>query len=159
MIRPLRARHRAIVFALAAGLPLLFWSALLARDAELEARGLAPDASTSGACIEVQWQDEHRWPGLAITTRVGRSTSDAQQAVCELEAREPLAHPDLLLYWSPTATLPAAAALPADAFLLGAWAHARRCFELPAGFAEQPGHLTLFSLGHSKVLASASLEH
>lgn len=155
MIRPLRARHRAIFFVLAVGLPILFWSALLARDSEVEALTLAPELSESGPCLTVEWEDEQRWPGLAITTRVGHSVSAGQQAACELEAREPLKQPDLLLYWSPSAP---SGSLPEDAYLLGAWAAARGCFLLPSAYGEQAGHLTLFSLGHGAVVASASLE-
>ena len=154
MILPLRARHRAIFIALAVGLPILFWSALLARHPALLSRELGPEAV--GLCLDAEWQDDERWGELAITTRLGRSTSDAQQAACELESREPLKQPDLLVYWSPGAP---AGVLPDDAFLLGAWGDSRRCFVLPAAFVDGPGHLTLFSLGHGEIFASASLEH
>jgi hypothetical protein len=62
--------------------------------------------------------------------------------------------------WSPSAP---SGSLPEDAYLLGAWAAARGCFALPPAFGEEAGegagHLTLFSLGHGAVVASASLEH
>lgn len=163
MIRPLRARHRTLMFALSFTLPLLFAAGLLARGGgagALEpvagsAPELTPSAGLGSACIEAEWRDDERWSGLAITTRVGRAAANPEQRVCELEAREPLAEPDLLLYWSVEASLDQ---LSADAYLLGAWDASRRCFALPAGFATAPGHLTLFSLGHGRVVGTASLE-
>ena len=155
MIRPLRSRHRVMVFSLAVCLPILFWAGLLARGSGAGAVRLDPALGGAAACLAVSWEDPDRWPGLAITTRVGRQVGDLEGPGCELEPRRSLEHPDVLLYWS---AVPPAGALSEDAFLLGGWGDARRCFPLPAEFETTPGHLTLFSLAHGQILASASLE-
>ena len=76
-------------------------------------------------------------------------------AVLELDPAEPVARPDVLLYWSvePVGERPGD-----DALLLGAFGGERRQgFVLPEEAVRRDGHLTLLSLGHGEVVARGVL--
>ena len=152
MIAPLRRRHRRLIAVLAVVVPVLFVVALTGRPtapvtADLAAEIAAPPAGR----VESEQGDLFDYP---ITTRVRSSESGWW---VELEPREAIVKPEVLVYWTPESSA-ARDRLPSDAFLLGALAGTRpRAFEVPSRALGQAGRLWLYSLGHQEVVDSAAL--
>ncbi len=151
MIRPLRKRHARVMRVLAVVLPVGFVAALLARE-EPQVSGRLPD---EGPILEAPMRTEQRvFAGLDILTRVGRTEG---RTVVELEPREELRVPDLIVYWTSTVAPTDAGddALPSDAHLLGALGEHARRFALPRNASG--GSLVLYDMGNSEVVAMAPL--
>lgn len=157
MIAPLRRRHRWVIPVLAVVVPVLYVVALAARPDHPAAPPLPAelDRPMPGQ-VESEEADLFEHP---ITTRIrtGRdAVADAAWWV-ELSPREPLAKPEVLVYWS--AAPSGGGQLPADAYLLGALAGTRaRAYALPVEALGRPGRLWLYSLGHQEVVGSAELQ-
>ena len=158
MIRPLRTRHRIMVTALAATLPILFVASLLMRELppamETLPEALQP-SSTAYPTLLAEMPD--LWGEPAILTRLHADATPAARLAVELHPEAPLKAPDVLVYWQ-MGTLPAESAVPEDAYLLGTLAGTQaRYFALPDTALHTDGHLILYSLGHQQTIAMAPL--
>lgn len=147
MIAPLRRRHRwTALLLLVFFLPALLVLVLSLRTRPAMAGPLPEVLAAEPAAGEATFED----PDLlrSVGVRVLRGV------VLELVPSEPLAQPDVLVYWSAEAP---AETVPSGAFLLGSMGDRRRRFLLPAEAGGTAGHVTLFSLGHGEVLATGAL--
>lgn len=152
MIAPLRRRHRLWTSTLAAAVPVLYVLALAARP-QPPVADLPPVLAGADGGGEVVREAADLFSVHAVTVRVRRATGGWQ---IELEPRAPIASPEVLVYWSPSA--PAAPALPVEAFLVGSLAGRRaRVFGLPPAALGRDGWLVLYSLGHQEVIDTAVL--
>jgi hypothetical protein len=151
MIRPLRARHRAIFVALAVLVPATYAAALLGRRAPAPESDwpAAEPATTDGAAQTLQ---HDRWSPHALETELLRDGGGATWLRVDAW-REPLP-PAAVLYWSPIE--PRDGELPPQARFLGALQAAPCRFALPHGSAR--GWLVLYSLGHGSVSDALALE-
>ncbi len=152
MIAPLRRRHRWLIATLTVVVPVLFVVALTGRPAG-PAIGTLPAelAETARGRVESEHDDLFAHP---IITRI-RAT-DAEWLV-ELQPREPLAKPELLVYWTAEATS-GDERLPAGAYLIGSLAGTRsRVYTMPEQTLGQAGRLLLYSLGHQEVVDAGDL--
>ncbi len=152
MIAPLRRRHRWLTTVLAVVVLALYVAALAGRPAPPIVETLPAELMTSGTGEVVDELGElFTHP---ITTRI---RSEGAQWQVELEPREPLARPEVLVYWAPDDEA-TSSGLPSDAFLLGALAGTReRALTLPGPVLGRPGRLLLYSLGHQEIVDSASM--
>jgi len=133
VIQPLRSAHRVVFFVWSGFLPVLLALALATRHRIPEAGPAKPAAG-----------------GEAFLVRPVRGAEGS--ILLEIVAANPATPPDLLVYWT---SQQAAATLPADARLLGAYRREGR-YALPAGTAS--GYLALYSLAHQETVASLRLE-
>jgi hypothetical protein len=154
VIRPLRARHRAIFAVLAMVVPAGYAAALLGRRAPPPPSAW-PAAELPAAPAGAGAERIVMWSSHSLLTRLWRS-SDATLAVRVEGWREP-APPALALYWSPSA--PSGTALPDGARFVGALGAAGGApRELALRQAPAGGWLVLFSLGHGEVQGALALE-
>lgn len=151
MIAPLRRRHRVMVTFLLIAVPVGLVLALSARPTlpimEELPGALAGGPNARGADVE----------GYDVFGEIGvaaRGYQTASGAVLELEPAEPLARPDVLVYWSAEA---AGDRLPDGALLLGVLSDRARTYAVPAAAAGREGFLVLYSLGHQEVVASGAV--
>lgn len=154
MIAPLRRRHRWLTAALLVAVPVLYVAALAVRPGEPVMAGLPEVLAAgppAGAEVVEELGEPFTDPPIAVRVRRG-----AARWWVELEPREPVARPEILVYWTPAGS--AAGQLSPDAFLLGALADARaRAFALPPAALGRAGRLVLYSLGHQEVVDAAEL--
>jgi hypothetical protein len=148
VIAPLRARHRAMVGALALTLPLGFAAAIGGRVPEAAGplpEALAEERAELGPVLrEVAAASGGRRFELALD-RAG---------VVELAQVSGERAPAVLAYWSAGAP---GDELPGDAVLLGSLGEGARRFALPPAAGEGSGTVFVFSLGHGEVLAALPL--
>lgn len=151
MIRPLRQRHRGIVWTLGALLPVAFAAGLVSRKpvpvAASAPPGLAGQANDPG---RVLWTKADIWPGRRIITSLRRDSTGS--VAVELMFRD-LAKPDVLVYWAAgkEATIEE---LPDNARLLGALFN-RSPLPLSADVRGEVGRLVLYSLADHEVVAAS----
>jgi len=158
MIHPLRQRHRLNLTILAVVLPLAFALGLLARKASPTMHA-APSALSHEpfALPRMIFEKEDLWPGIKITTRVYTDAPSGLLFALELQPREDVHAPDILVYWS-ARTSGNEQELLKEAHLLGALAgRQKRSWLLPGTMERVDGKVILYSLGHQAVVASASL--
>ncbi|MEK7729639.1 MAG: hypothetical protein AAB354_14630 [candidate division KSB1 bacterium] len=155
MIRPLRQRHRFIVFALALFLPLAFVLALSARKTPPRMRELPRALSNEASSFpRVLWMNENLWPDRNLTTRVCGDSIPPSRLALELHPREDFNAPDILVYWSPQNS----GEDLNDAYLLGTLAGKhKRSWPLPEAALQTEGQIVLYSLGHQQILERAVL--
>ncbi len=154
MIAPLRRRHRWTTAVLALAVPVLYVVALSGRVPEPVAEALPSALAGDSPAGEVVNEYGALFTGQAIAVRLRGGGSSWW---IELEPREPVTRPEVLVYWTPQTTA-AADRLPPDAFLLGALAGRRpQAFAVPSAALGGAGRLVLYSLGHQEVVASAPL--
>ncbi len=153
MIAPLRKRHRRTVSALAVLVPALYVLALAARPDPPVVDALPP-ALADPTPGEVLSDYGALFTGQAIAARL---RGDGAARWVELEPREPVARPEVLVYWAPGSE-GGYDRLGDGAVLLGALAGARpRAYPLPDAALGRDGRLVLYSLGHQEVVDSAPL--
>ena len=132
MIRPLRQRHRLMVFAATAVVPLAFaWG--LATRKEVPASSAAEPARPAATEVQSElWRKDGLWGKHTLQTRLLRMGSGAGQVAIELVSPSQIIRPDVLVYWVPgTGNLDERP--PQDAFLLGSFESANpRPLLLPA---------------------------
>jgi hypothetical protein len=93
------------------------------------------------------------WHAIPASMRTGL-TPDGRMYV-EIDPLEPLALPDVLLYWAESESDDA---LPASAVYIGRLPCWRGCgFVLPAVATTKDGYLIAYSLAHGEVVGSARL--
>jgi len=146
MIRALRRRHRRVTLALAVCLPIALVTALASRPAEpLDDNAFADRSEPDRPASDRNTLDLGSSPGPNVS-----STLWASERIVELTTRAAIDHPDVLVYWIPSAGSGAgSAALPADARLLGPLGGVgTRRFRLPPDGQLAGSRLILFSLGH-----------
>jgi hypothetical protein len=152
LIRPLRARHRAIFVMLALLLPPALAIALASRRAP--ATGVLPQALVHGLDdARVAWSDAVELATSGLRARQARG-SDGRLRV-ELGGEGPR-RADVLVYLAPRA--PAEGELPEGARLvgpLGSTSSVPRMIELPS---DASGWLVLFSLADGVALGALELE-
>jgi len=178
VIRALRERHRKSFYVLAALLPLMFAVALAKRETAPVLERLPGALAPSALALErLVWERESLWDALPITTRLGTTrlgttrlgttrlgtrhlgatptSPSMEELALELVARERIALPDLLVYWSPASE--PSTSLAAGARLLGTFAGERGVYALPAE-ASRGGGLLLYSLARAEVIDTARLD-
>lgn len=156
MIRPLRARHRAIFAVLAILLPVGLAAALVSRPVDPALDELPEPLRDShlpqgGA---VAWSLAGGWEGVPIDAEL-RVKGAARLVVTPVE--DPRL-PDLLIYWSPEGAGQRALA-DGEARLLGRVAGSQPLsLPVPPETVARGGYLLLFSLAHGQVVASAPID-
>lgn len=150
MIRRLRRRHRLWTTALAVVVPIGFVAALAARPARPVGEAAAGSDMPRARAIA-------DWSSIGELPISGAIEPWRGARILALTPREPLARPDLLVYWSPGGAPepPAGGALPPDVVLLGALGEAEERYRLPPGTAA--GTVVIYSLGHHEVVGSIAV--
>ena len=153
MIQPLRTAHRTIFLLLGIGLPVLFVAAIRSRVPEQHLPGFGPvDSLSAKPVAEFRLQSDDAVGRISLALiQVGEG--GLRRYLLHAESG-PFASPELLLYWSPTASN--TKEIPADAELIGP-ARLDREFELAANQL-RTGSLLLYDTPHKKVLAQLALE-
>jgi hypothetical protein len=157
MITSLRNRHRIIITALAFFIPIVFVSGLMIRKPVPPSDRL-PIIQTDFATEQasVLYEDKNLWKGQAMTTRVVAIDRNRSNLFLELQGTRDLAEPDKLVYWSESQPLPDR--LPENALLLGELSGMRvEQLSLPERASAIRGYLTIYSLAHRKIVATAEL--
>ena len=157
MITSLRNRHRVIVTALAFFVPIVFISGLMIRKpVPLSDRLPITHADLASGQASVLYEDKNLWKGQAIIIRVGAVESDRSNLFLELQGTRNLAEPDVLVYWSESQSLPDG--LSDNATLLGKLSGMENeRLSLPERASANRGYLTIYSLAHRKIVATAEL--
>jgi hypothetical protein len=157
MTRSLRNRHRIVITALAFLVPIVFVSGLAIRKPITYPNRLPiTNAYLAPGQASVLYEDENLWKGLAITTRV--VAIDRNRSIWFLELQGPLnlAEPDELVYWSESQPLPDR--LQGNAIFLGKLNGMQvERLALPERASAARGYLTIYSLAHMKIIATAEL--
>lgn len=158
MILSLRRRHRVMMFSLAFILPIAFVASLIVRQ-PIPATPDLPVSSTplSSEDWQLRFEKDDLWPDLPITTRLYANHQSDTLLALELQPRENLKTPDVLVYCHPAFSTNSAQ-LPESAQLLGTLAGTeKRWFILPAAMSEQETPIILYSLAHQKIIAATKL--
>jgi len=166
MILSLRRRHRVMMLSLALILPIAFVAALVVRQPIPTTQDLPINSTPLSSedwrlCFEKDnlWS---RWPSLSrpalpITTRLYANRQSGTQLAMELQPRENLKTPDILVYCHPAFSA-GGGQLPERAQLLGTLAGTEtRRFILPVAASEQETLIILYSLAHQKIIAETQL--
>src|SRR5215831_15493355 len=157
MITSLRNRHRIIITSLAFLVPIMFVSGLTIRRPIIPSYRLPvihTDFVTEKGSI--LYEDKNLWNGLAIITRVVSIDRDRSSLFLELQGTHNMAEPDELVYWSGSQTLPDR--LPENAIFLGKLSGKQvERLALPERASAIRGYLTIYSLAHMKIVATAEL--
>jgi len=155
MIRPLRQRHRVMILTLSVLLPAGFVLGIAARK-PVPTVPLLP-GPVGGEALRFDsplWAREDLWPKHSIRTRLLADESGGRLGV-ELTAKEPIARPDLLLYWVP-GERELDDTLPDNAFLLGALSADPPCaLPLPPDASREQGVLILYSLADHEIVEAS----
>ncbi len=149
MIRPLRQRHRIMVFALTVSLPAAFAIGIATRK-EVPATSvsfLAPLRETRNQTT--LWTRNDLWEKTAIRTRLLTVGGGSTQLEIELVPINQITRPDLLVYW-----IPGERKFEDDAFLLGSFEQSTPApLPLPETASNQTGRLALYSLADHELEA------
>ena len=151
MIRPLRQRHRMVVLALSALVPAAFVLGVTSRrslPAVVSIRSAF--GSQSAASYEPRWTRDELWEKQQLRTRLLEDPTRSNLAL-EVTASEPIARPDVLLYWI-SGNPNVGDSVPNDAILLGTWIQEPpKAIEIPQT-AKGDGRLILYSLADHEIL-------
>ena len=150
MIRPLRQRHRQIVIALGAILPVAFTVGISVRNpvpkvATLPA-GLVASPRAFAATI---WERSDLFAKTAIRVRLVRENAISGRFALELSAPGTFAKPDLIVYWIGGSSK-ITETLPENAVLLGAFNSMP--LVLPGNASTESGMLSLYSLANNEIV-------
>ena len=153
MIRPLRQRHRVMVFALSIVVPAAFAVGIATRKAVPALRVEAPGLSAEASRLNEFWSRNDLWEKKAIRTRLLGDGAGSGQLAVELNSNDQIVRPDVLVYWLPgqrkIEDVP-----PDDAILLGRFAPSTATtLTLPQQAATNPGMLLLYSLADHEIVA------
>jgi len=152
MIRPLRQRHRVILFGLSAFLPALFVMGIVSRKPVPVLPSLPSALARQVVPVrESLWVREDLWEKGPMRTRLLTEPNHSSLAV-EIVAREPIVRPDMLVYWVPGAAA-LGDSLPNDAVFLGAWMQPpASALALPVAAKASQGKLILYSLADHEIV-------
>lgn len=152
MIRPLRKRHRVMIFALSALVPAAFALGIVTRR---EIPTLSADAaglSHRSASREL-WSRDDLWEKATIQTRLMNYSGKPGAFAIELKSKDKIVRPDILVYWVPQGSK-VQDSLPGDAFLLGSFDQSVPApLALPPHAATESGVLILYSLAEHELVA------
>jgi len=155
MIRPLRQRHRVLVFALSVVVPVAFAAGIATRKAVPALAGAVPNISGEVRNYSEVWSRDDLWEKKAIRTRLLSDAAGAGRRAVELISKDQIVRPDVIVYWVPGGP-EAKESLPNDAFWLGGFDQlAPRPLALPAEAAKKAGALVLYSLADHEVIAAS----
>ena len=147
MIQQIRDAHFSIVKVMVVGLPILFISGLIARNAP--AHQAPVNQVFQSRPLEVVWAASESFRADGVKVQMRRSEGGE---FVELQSKAPIVEPDLFAYWAPSA--PAGNAIPEKARLLGAFLPQRaeiyRLLEDERG----KGRIWIYGLAHQRVLGS-----
>jgi hypothetical protein len=153
MIRPLRQRHRVMIFALSVVVPAAFAVGIAARKPVPDLSVAPPGLSAKIPRLNELWSRDNLWEKRTIRTRLLNNNADAGQLVVELIAKDQIVRPDVIVYWirgEPTIQ----DSLPDNAILLGSFDPSTPLFlTLPAEAAKSSGMLVLYSLADHEIVA------
>jgi hypothetical protein len=150
MIRPLRQRHRVMIFALSVALPAGFALGIATRKEVPTSRSTGFKEVRNSTEL---WSRDDLWEKKAIRTRLLRSGSGAGQLSVELRLIDRIVRPDVLVYWVPGESK-IQKSLPDDAFLLGSFEQSIPVpLALPDIATTQTGALVLYSLADQELVA------
>jgi hypothetical protein len=146
MIQEIRFAHVSVVKIMAVGLPVLFISGLVARNAP---HPTPVNQVFRSRQVEVVWagSDSFRADGVKIDVRI----SEGGEYI-ELQSKDWINAPDLFVYWSPEAA--AEGIIPERARLLGAFLPRRGEIYRLAQDERGIGQVWIYSLAHQRVLGS-----
>lgn len=158
MILSLRQRHRLLMFSLAIILPVAFVAALFVRQPIPATPELPVNfPPLSNESWRLVFEKDDLWPGLPISTRLYSNRQSDTLLTLELQPRENLKTPDILVYCHPAFSA-SLNQLPERAQLLGTLAGMeKRWFMLPLAKSEQETAIMLYSLAHQKIIAAIKL--
>jgi hypothetical protein len=155
MIRPLRQRHRVMVFVLSIVVPAAFTVGITTRKTVPAVSVAAPGLSAEIPRLSELWSRDDLWKKKAIHTRLLNGGAGGAQLAVELIWSDQIVRPDVIVYWlrgerkiddSP----------PDDAMLLGSFDPSTPMpLTLPAEAANNPGMLLLYSLGDHEIVAES----
>ena len=153
MIRPLRQRHRVMIFALSVVVPATFAVGIATRKAVPALSVTAPGFSAVAHGHKELWSRDGLWEKKAIRTRILNLGAGNGQLGVELIAQDQIARADVLVYWLP-GQRKIEDALPDDAILLGSFDPSIPMpLPLPQPAANNAGRLLLYSLGDHEIVA------
>lgn len=153
MIRPLRQRHRVMIFALSVVVPATFAVGIANRKAVPALSVTAPGFSAEAPGHKELWNRDDLWEKKAIRTRILNHGAGAGQLAVELISKDQIVRADVLVYWLP-GQRKVEDALPDDAILLGSFDPSIPMpLPLPQQAANNAGRLLLYSLGDHEIVA------
>ncbi len=121
MIRSLRQRHRRVVIALGAFLPIAFAVGIAARKSVPSMTSLPTELVVPPQKFAVtEWERADLFTKTPIQVRLRRENAGAGHFAVEFSAAEDFVKPDLLVYWV-VGNLKITEKLPDNAWLLGAF--------------------------------------
>lgn len=157
MIRPLRRRHRVMIFALSVVVPAAFAVGIATRKALPALSMPAPGFSGEVPPHQEIWGRDDLWGKKAIRTRLLNNGAGADQLAVELIAKDKIVRPDVIVYWS-RGERQIADSPPDNAILLGSFDPSTPTpLRLPPEAASNRGRLLLYSLGDHEMLAVSKL--
>jgi hypothetical protein len=153
MIRPLRRRHRVMVFALAITLPAGFAVGIASRTEVPASKPGAPGIHSEIHKQSEIWSRNDLWEKKAIQTRLLSINPGSRELAVALVALDEIVRPDLLVYWVP-GEFKLLNSLPDDSFLLGSFEQSTPTpLTLPEPATKQIGVLVLYSLADQELVA------
>ena len=120
MIRPLRKRHRMMIFALSVVVPATFALRIATRKAVPTLGAAAPSLFAEAPRQEELWSRDDLWEKQTIRTRILNHGAGIGQLAVELAAKDEIVRADVLVYWLP-GQRKIEDVLPDDAILLGSF--------------------------------------
>jgi hypothetical protein len=143
-----------MVCSLAVVVPVAFAAGLAAR------KPVPPMATLAGVATGVLsdfgpalWERDDLWPRHSIRARLFAGKTSAAPFAVGLSSSEPIARPDLVVYWVP-GDRNLGDDLPDSAFLLGAFVNGA-ALPLPRQAAGGNGVLVLYSLADHEIVATS----
>jgi hypothetical protein len=152
MVRPLRQRHRIVVLALSAFLPVAFVLGIASRRSVPLIPALPSGLSAqAGQISQSVWVRDDLWEKKPLRTRLLSDPLTSNLAL-EVTATTPVVLPDVLLYWAP-GTSKVDDLLPGDAVLLGEWMQeSANPVAVPRPAKVLQGRLILYSLADHEIV-------
>ncbi len=149
MIRPLRRRHRHMIWAMMLVLPAGFLGGLsFRRSVPMTGAPINTWVSSPSADGQIVWTKSDLFPGHPIDTTLRRETNGTTSV--ELRSQG-LTKPDLLAYWV-TGEPKEPSGIPENARLMGSWSNFIPLL-IPVNTRGEIGHLILYSLADQQIVA------
>jgi hypothetical protein len=153
MIRPLRQRHRVMIFTLSVIVPAAFAVGIATRKAVPALSAAAPGFSREIPRHKELWSRDDLWEKRAIRTRLLSDATGSGQLAVELISNDQIVRPDVIVYWS-RGERKIEDSPPDAAILLGSFDQSTPMpLTLPQEAANNPGMLLLYSLGDHEIVA------
>lgn len=153
MILELRQKHRHIMSAMAAILPIVLIVGVNARR-PIPVLDAAPSVLMNSQTADQRlWTRNDLWPSHQILTTL-RGASNRSRTI-EFAFSE-LIGPDVLVYWTAGERTPNRRGLPKNAQFLGALADRER-LELPTTLQRARGRFVLYSLANQEIVLASEL--